>query len=277
MRKLHLFVACAVLALGVSCSSNGTTDGTDGATASTNAIDVALQEYAFITTGEAKAGLLTINYSNTGEQLHMAIVGRLDAGKTLADVNAEVAKGDEGPPPPWFHDEPEDMSILSPGKQVSVTVDASDPGTYALLCFIPSPDGKPHVALGMTQTFEVTGTSDASAPAADGQIDLSEDRITVPGFTSGSRTVEVTNTGSGPGDINIVKLEQGKALEDIDKWFNKGEGPPPATFYGGTHGIEPGATKTMTFVLDPGTYTAVATFEQEKGPPKDVTVEFTIA
>lgn len=243
--------------------------------AAANRVEIGMFEYGFRPAGTAKAGPLTLNLTNEGKEMHQAIVGRLDAGKTLADVQAEVAKGEEGPPPPWLHDDPGDLSLLSPGEKFGITIDASQTGTYVLLCFVPAPDGQPHVAKGMASTFEVTGLSDAPAPVARASFSFDADSVTAPSVASGTTTVAVRNGGQTGGDFNVIALEPGKKLSDIDKWFESPKGPPPAVFLGGTHAIEPGKQVTMTLNLDPGTYTAVATFEEPEH--KDVTATFTVS
>src|SRR3712207_6376184 len=101
-----------------------------------------MQDYAFAVDGEATAGPLPLNFHNEGDDIHHAIVGKLDDGKTVEDVEALLKKGLQGPPPPWFDDSPLDMTLLSSGNSAGVTVDAEE-GSYVLICFMPGPEGKP--------------------------------------------------------------------------------------------------------------------------------------
>ena len=45
---------------------------------------------------------------------------------------------------------------MAPGETQGLALIGLPPGVYTLTCFIPSPDGTPHIALGMVTTFEVT-------------------------------------------------------------------------------------------------------------------------
>jgi hypothetical protein len=274
MKRILSLLAC-VLMVGVACGGGSDTADVEGSAPepATNAIEVELQEYAFNVSGEAAAGPLTINFRNIGEQFHQGILGKLDEGKTLKDVQDLIAKGPQGPPPPWFDDAPSDLSLLSPEAGSGMTVDA-EPGTYVFLCFIPDPTGKPHVALGMANTFEVAGESDAGAPEPDETITLSEETVDAPNLEGGETVVEIVNDGTIKGDFNLVQFEEGKTIEDLDKYFGSLKGEPPATIFGGTHELEPGGSVVMTFTLEPGTYTALATYEGKKR--NDVEGEFTV-
>jgi hypothetical protein len=239
-----------------------------------NVVAIDAQEYAFVPAAEAQAqaGPLTLEFTNTGEELHHAIVGKLAEGKTLADVNKLLKKGLQGPPPPWFSDAPADMSLLSPGATAGVTIDAEE-GTYVFLCFMESPDGAPHAMLGMTQAIEVSGSSDA-ATSADATISLGDDAVEAPELASGRSAVEVTNDASAPADFLVIQLEPGKTVEDMSSW--DGTTPPPAIFFGGTHQIEPGASTVVTLDLEPGTYTVVSTVYEGK-KPVDISTEMVVS
>lgn len=235
------------------------------ATAAANELDVVMNDFSFTVEGEAAAGPLTLNYKNEGGQFHHAILGKLDAGKGLEDVQKILEKGGDGPPPPWFDDSPTDMGLISPGESSGLVIDAEE-GTYVLLCFMPTPEGEPHVAHGMAQTFEVSGQAEvAASPEVDALISLSEDGVESSNLSPGDSIVEVTNEGKAPAEFSVATFEEGMVAKDLDKWFGQGQqGVPPAQFFGGTHGIKPGSSITFVLSLDSGSYSSIASYEGGK-------------
>ncbi len=266
----------AMLITASACGGGGgdpTTD-VDGTTPA-NTLQVTMLDYAFGVAGEASAGEVVVDFTNGGKELHHGIIGRLDQGKTLEDVQKFLEKGDQGPPPPWFDDAPSDMTLVSPGKTAGVVIDAEE-GTYAVLCFMPDPKGKPHVTRGMFQTFEVAA-GEAAPADPNAQITMTQDGPEAPSLTSGHSLVEVTNEADKPGEVFVVQLAKGKTLDDIEAWFQKGQkGAAPATFFGGTHQFGPGESVTLSLTLDPGHYSIVASYGGGKNI-RDLPTEFTVS
>jgi uncharacterized cupredoxin-like copper-binding protein len=71
----------------------------------------------------------------------------------------------------------------------------------------------------------------------------------------GVTTFELTNQGTELHQAQLVKLEDGKTLEDLAKALKK-PGPPPSwvKFLGGPNAITPGSEGNATSVLAPGNY-----------------------
>jgi uncharacterized cupredoxin-like copper-binding protein len=112
-------------------------------------------EYALIPNAASvvQPEVLIFHATNGGQELHELIVVQLPEGADPAGLlDGSV---------------PEDqinfigaVDDIAPGEAKDLALVGLPAGTYTLLCFYPSPDGTPHVALGMVATFEVT------APAA---------------------------------------------------------------------------------------------------------------
>lgn len=236
-----------------------------------------MQDYAYAVEGEPSVGPLTMTFRNEGEEIHHAILGKLDEGKTLADVQKTLDEGPEGPPPPWFDDSPLDMTLVSPGESSGITFDAQE-GTYVLLCFMPGPDNKPHYEQGMSSSFEVAAGEGGAEPEPDAVLSMTEEGIEAPeGLTAGTSVVEVTNDGQIDLETFVVGLAEGKTLEDIEPYFQSGlKGPAPATFYGGTHTFPPGESAVLSFDLEPGDYQIVASYEDKSGEIQDLPTDFTV-
>lgn len=266
MRKLMPAVLAAALTMSACGTTTAIRDPDSGAGAGANAFTVTAQEYGFTVEGTPKTGPASLQITNAGKELHHAIVGWLDEGKTLEDVKTEVLKEDSSEPPAWFHDDPIDSNLISPGRTQTLSFPLTQAATYVLLCFMPAPDGKPHVEKGMVATFEVEEAGTAKAPKADAVVSMSEYKFSTPEVKAGVRTLEFKNAGKENHDFAVVKFAEGKKPGDVDAWFQGGlKGPAPATFYGGSHDFEAGKSVFFTAELDPGTYTLFCGVQTDDG------------
>ena len=104
------------------------------------------------------AGTQTIHVVNDGPQIHEAQLFRLEAGKSAKDYLATAAPGYKGPPAgvPLGG-----AGALGPGLDNYWTVTLA-PGNYLLMCYVPGPDGTPHIMQGMIQEFTITAPVAAS-------------------------------------------------------------------------------------------------------------------
>ena len=136
-------------------------------------------------------------------------------------------------------------------------VEMLEPGTYALLCFIPAPDGMPHLMKGMSRELKVAGPERAagSEPEADLVIKLVDYDFELSGpLTAGKHTIRVENSGPQPHEIAIVRLNPGRKPADFTAWGMKPVGPAPGTIHGGLSGIMPGTHAFIEVDLPPGEY-----------------------
>jgi hypothetical protein len=75
--------------------------------------------------------------------------------------------------------------------------------------------------------------------------------------TAGLVTIELQNRGQALHHVSLVKLDDGKTLEDVYTALRAGAGgPPPAWMHemGGPNAPDPGRNSNATLVLAPGTY-----------------------
>jgi len=74
-------------------------------------------------------------------------------------------------------------------------------------------------------------------------------------IASGTTTVRLVNRGKELHQVQLIKLEGGKTLEDLAQALKSG-GPPPSwvKFVGGPNGVAPGQEAQATSVLAPGQY-----------------------
>jgi hypothetical protein len=215
-----------------------------------NVLDVRGVEYAFDMPSEGDGGVVTFNISNPGAELHEFALGRLAEGRDLADVRAYLKSDREGPPP-WITDVG-GVPLLSPGEEIGITREL-EPGKYVYLCFIPTPQGVPHVKLGMVEDFDLEGDSGRDLPEPDAVVSATENGYEFGTIESGSQTIQLRNDDDREREFYLVALERGKDLRDVERFFEAGEpGEPPATFLGGMQTIPPGTSVYMDVELDAG-------------------------
>jgi hypothetical protein len=263
MQKNSLAMIAAALVLGqaactIADSDNEGRRGTREARAATpapaaNLVTVTAREFAFGAPATIPAGLTTVRLVNQGQEMHHVQLVRLDEGHTVAEL-MEMAKGGDEPMPAWvtFVGGP---NVHAPGAHSESTM-TLQAGEYALVCFIPSPDGVPHIAKGMVKPLTVVPAANgAQAAAADVRMTLTDYAFDMaPGITAGRRTIQVVNTAAQPHEVALMRLAPGKTPQDLLAWIEAQQGPPPAMPLGGTSLLSQGETNQITADFTPGEY-----------------------
>ncbi len=258
MKPWTRMAAGAAVFMGLSaCGGADDAPVTDAAQPSRQVVEIATSDYAFTAPDSITAGLVTLRMTAGGSEFHHVQVVRLDEGHTFADLQAELAKGEEAFPS-WLR-----MLGGVNGADPGATAETSlllEPGNYALICMIPSKDMVPHFAKGMVRPLTVTGTATgATAPAADVTLTISEGGFAFSGpVTPGARTIRVENTHAMPHEVIFIKLDEGATASDLVAWLLDGmQGPPPGSGRGGTVALEQGAWNLVHADLTPGNYALV--------------------
>lgn len=178
-------------------------------------------------------------------------------------------------------------AFMGPGESAEVTVPNLEPGTYALLCFIPTEgEGTPHIAKGMVNQLEVVAGPAPAPPTADATYKLAPGKaIEGPGtLTPGRHTLRFdVAAGSQQLEPGLARLNPGTTFERLDSalqgLFESEEPPakgaaariPGQVVFGG---FDLGAVTTfyLTVELKAGNYVLVAedTDESAPGPPKEL-------
>ena len=258
----QLSVALALVWVLPGCTSErpstGNAGGSTGSAEATKAppaiVAVTARDFAFEAPAQTPAGAVTLHLENHGKEVHQAQLVRLEDGKTAQDLAA--AMKNHGPPPSWmkFVGGP---NAAAPGHKVSAT-SVLEPGQYAYLCFIPSPDGIMHAAKGMVRPFEVIAAPQGAAtalPETDVTIKLVDfDFQSSKPLTAGKLRIMVENAGPQAHEIVMVKLAPGKSIEDFAIWAQSMKGPPPSVPVGGVGVLEKGMRATFTADLTAGNY-----------------------
>lgn len=271
---LVLALAGAVLVAGCTMPS---LDGASGGAGARPMLAFTATEYNFTGPATAAPGWTTVELRNSGQQLHhmqMVNVGEHTMQEVMAAMQAQ------GPPPSWarFVGGP---NAVSPGATVRVVMDLQA-GNHVMVCFIPGPDGVPHVEHGMMAMLRVEGAPNgASPPAADATLDMTDYRFQASKpLAAGTHTVKVVNRGAEPHEAPLIKLEGNATWQQFTAAFGpNATGPPPGRGAGGYGTLPPGGEAYAIVTLSPGRYAWLCFESNAQGPHfmQGMAHEFTVA
>ncbi|MET0627983.1 MAG: hypothetical protein ABW033_05950, partial [Acidimicrobiia bacterium] len=268
-------VRTALVAVGTAAllAIPATIATTSAATAATsNKLTVTAGEYTYKLSGSPKPGNVEIVFDNAGVEIHMVVVIQLKPSVTDKQLKQAMLSDDDAAVEKLVTGQGFNIGgtpgLLSGG--VSTTNIASlKAGHYGLLCFVPDPEGVPHVAHGMVKVFDVKGSKSTLKPPTDGvsEVELSEAGITLPSAgLPKNGWIKVTNTGSGPRDLTLAKYEDASATFEqvdaaVDAFFETGAfpgGTAPVLLNGGVSTLAPGASGYVEVTFESGRWTAVS-------------------
>jgi len=227
------------------------------AAATPHQMTIVATDYKFDAPDEVPAGMTTVHFVDNGSELHHVAFVKLSEGKTMADV-AQAMKT-PGPMPSWASDRG-GVNAPHPGGGMATTTQMLEPGNYALVCFIPSPDGTPHFAKGMVRPMTVTASTGADAPAPEADIVMTLNDYTFTlskPITAGKHTIRIENAASQSHEVEFARLAPGKKATDLAEFAEKPNGPPPGEPMGGVPAIPKGRTAYVTFEFTPGDYALI--------------------
>lgn len=235
-------------------------------------VAVGAADYSFTAPDSIAGGLVQVKLNNTGKEAHHAQLVRLNDGVTLPQFQQalqEAAQAQfQGPAlgkvfaAVTFQGGP---APTAPGKSSEVTLNLAQ-GSYVMLCFVPDPQGVPHMAKGMIKPFAVTAAaaSQPTPPKAAGTVDLNDFAFTtIPtDLKAGKHTWAVTNKGKEIHEMGMLKLKAPAA--DVQKILvapppapGSARPAPPFEETGGFQAITPGMTGWATVDLEKGDYALV--------------------
>ncbi len=230
-------------------------------------VTVTTADFSFDAPAEIPAGPTTFHLVNRGPGLHHVQLVKLHEGKTTDDFMAALKAG--GPPPAW--------ATMAGGPNppevgaTSSTTMLLEPGSYAMVCFIPSADGIPHLMKGMVRPLTVTPNDRATAAEPSAEVVM---KLVDFGFElsrplgAGRQTIRIENAGAQPHEVAIVRLQPGKEPMDFAHWGEKQIGPAPAALMGGVSAIMPSAHAFVEVDLTPGEYGLICFIpEMKDGKP----------
>lgn len=155
-------------------SNNGTSVNVTGempdVEAPADVVEIRMGEMYFEVSAEIVAGPQIWQLVSEGQQPHHLILSSVPEGTTVEQIMELAASF--GPPaspeaspvtaaspaaPPLSFEDVQDVfySIPMSGDTTNFVALDVEPGTYAMICFLPAPDGTPHVMLGMVEVVVV--------------------------------------------------------------------------------------------------------------------------
>jgi hypothetical protein len=215
---------------------------------------------------QVQAGLASITFENVGQMAHHMNIFALKEGVTPEQVQEAFPRSaNEWTPEimagimPLLQEAVGGPGAIPPGGRQRVTVRLA-PGHYMLLCVLPDHEGVLHLAKGMMAALTVTGEEPANQaePAADATVRLLDFSFVLPEqIKAGEQTWKIVNEGQQLHEIYLLKLAEGKTLEDVSAYFQAPQGTPPYVEAGGFQGINPGNSGWLHLKLEPGVYVAI--------------------
>lgn len=222
---------------------------------------ITAHDYSYDAPQKIGAGLVTLRLINKGAEWHHAALVRLDGGHTLKDA-ATAMQGTPETMPPWVVPVG-GPNAIEPNREANATLSLK-PGNYALVCFVPNKEGKPHMALGMARPITVVGPESPESPdplpAGDVKLSLTDYafKFSKP-LTAGRHVIHIRNDASQLHEIVIGKLQPGKTEEDVQKWLMSSTPTeaPAGELIGGLAPIAAKGEATIAVDLPPGDYLLV--------------------
>lgn len=301
-------VACAPADQDASeQAADGESAAASGSAASAGpVVQITAKDFEFQAPRETPAGWTTLQLENAGEQDHFAYVYRLPEDVTFeqyqkevvrvfssvwnryssGELNQEETMQELGAQlPEWYATEvvPSGGVALTDAGRTATSTVRLEPGTYAMECYVKTPEGTWHTDRGMIRRLVVTADSaDMAPPEADVTLTLSSYEIAQEGeFTAGENTVAVVVTDRPEGlmahDINLVRLEGDTTVEQVVEWMNwmdleQFRSPAPGVNLGGVESMAPDRTGYFTADLEPGRYVLVSEGYGARGMVKEFTI-----
>ncbi len=268
MHYQRIILSAALAAALAACGGGDTKTPQAAAPVAPNNVTFTALDFTFEGPAEIPAGPTTISLVSSGKEIHHLILVKLDSGKTKDSLVAALGK--PGPPPAWatFVGGP---NAPAPGGTSNATLNL-EPGNYAMVCFVDTPDHKPHFTKGMSRALTVTAPAaavNAALPAPTSTITLSEYAFTPDKeLVAGKNTIRVVNAGVEPHEIEIIRFAPGKTMEDFGKWMATMQGEPPAVPLGGVTPFVRGHEIQFDVDLVPGNYVMLCFLPDPSTPPK---------
>ncbi len=225
-------------------------------------------DYAFSAPDTIVAGATTFHLVNKGPSQHHLVIFALPEGMSLATFDRlmradsvggtgiEVVGGAEGP--------------ADGATDAWATLDLA-PGSYALTCLLPLPDGSgTHRSHGMFRALTVIPAAGEPAPMprADVAVRMTDYAFDLPAtIPAGRRLVRFENAGAHSHLALVARLAPGKTLADAAAWEMKHEGTQPFVYVGGVTAMAPGRTSIARLDLGPGRY-VIACVDDDGTAPK---------
>jgi hypothetical protein len=255
---MRAMTVAAVLAFCLAGCARAHSDATTTSTAPASPPEAhfTAKDFAFEGPQTLPSGMTTVVLHNDGPGLHHMILMRLDGGKTVDDFKAYVNGRKAGDTEPAWVVPAGGVNPPMPGADARATFQI-EPGTYAVVCEVDVPDHVPHAMKGMISALTVTPSTTPSAAAPDSDVTVSLVNFgfspSAP-FTTGHHVLKIVNDGTLAHEFEVVRLGDGKTMDDLGKWGQTYAGPLPGVSLGGAAPMSPGQVEYVPMDFTPGNY-----------------------
>jgi hypothetical protein len=245
-----------LLAVAVSLASAGAAASAQATAQSPRTFTVRATDYKFDSPSSVPAGTIQFRLENAGNEVHHLWLVQITKGHTYSEFMSAMDRWSAPKKPDWAIDVggPNDVSA---GMSASAII-TLEPGQYAMVCYVPATDGRPHVMHGMFKELTVTaaGATVANEPTPDVVLKLNDYAFDLSKpIDAGSRVVRIENVATQSHEVVFGQLRAGKTLKQAVDWLNGGQkGAAPVIAVGGASGLSKGRHQFITLNLEPGRY-----------------------
>lgn len=257
MRRNRLL---ALTLVGLAACSGESAPDTAATDMGPREVQFTAQDFSFQGPSSIEAGTITLSLTNAGPNLHHLQLVRIPDGMTFDEFKEALGTIQPMTPmPDWFHDAGGVNPPPTGNGPAKVTM-TIEPGEYAVMCVVDTPDHIPHFAKGMIQPLTVTESSHPAAPLPPADMELSlvdyAFSFSTPP-TAGSHVIRVTNGAEQSHEVLFVKLNPGKTVDDAMAWGQTYAGPEPFVAHGGVSAMPPGQSEDVYVDFTPGQWMAL--------------------
>jgi hypothetical protein len=259
--------------LTVGCGGSGDGDGDEAKSLSIEASEPAKDSYRFEAPQSVEAGLVDIEFKNSGKLEHEAQLIRIEGNHTTDQALKafdKVLQG--GAAPDWFRGTG-GVGTTAPGGTETVT-QRLEPGSYVFLDS-GEPEGRnvePHYRQGAVSELEVTGeVSDASLPETDATVTATEYSFSSSGLKAGKNKFRFRNVGGQWHHLIVAGITPGSTIDDVKRLIESEKGPPLAKENAVEAAVLDGGNEQLAEVdLEPGRYALLCFIPDRAGGPPHV-------
>jgi hypothetical protein len=278
MRNVSLFGrCCAFTVMGAAALLS---QPVKAASAQASEATFSASDHRFTGPDTLPAGQTTIHLRNRGKEPHQLQFLKLDAGKTPADLAAALKSGAQGIPHWAKHLGGPNGVGAGQASQATVYL---EPGSYVIICGIPTKNHQTHAALGMQKALRVIDTRPPPPEFhANFHMAMFEyEFVVVQPLRKGRHTFYVVNRGNQIHQASFIRLNPGASAEDVLTALEQ-DTPLhlPGTLIGGMSGLEPGRDGSFAAELKPGRYAIMCLFSNpvpsESHAAKGMVMNFTV-
>lgn len=192
-------------------------------------------------------GLVQLTIDNIDTEWHAAIIRQLNEGVSVEEFGTAFAQDPRSTFP---------LTSFIGGPDV--------PGNTSMSGYYTLHTGTYIVVDNWTdpwrfESFQVEGeTVSDQLPQADVVVQMKEYNFDMPdSLPSGRHLWQFTNQGEFLHNLGIIRLSEGKSMDDLIAWSREGQGPEPFEYFTMWNILSPGTTSWGEIELQPGEYLAV--------------------